>query len=243
MNGEAEGLVVPREQPSLEELEKKYFKKNANYYTNKQSDTNFDRFELSEKDMQVLRSQMGDEEDGIPSPKDGEALTTGTADNPVDVRQLRGDSLPAKRVWRPKINWRCSADSRESQVYLFIYLNFAIGMYSVCYHLYVNLTFSLFVCYFSRLVLFCWLKVLNSNAAVQVLHTQICGVRSRIFQVDLFVLLWPPIRQVIFALVFPHMNWSPINPQLNEDYSFLLPLMLVCNHFLMKRYFAAEVQD
>lgn len=243
MNTEADSLVIPREQLSLEELEKKYFKRNANYYSNKQGDTNFDSLELSEKDLQVLRSQVGDQEEGVPSPKAEEELTVRTADNQVDVRQLRAAYPSAREAWREKLSRKFSLKSRESQLHCFLYLNFAIALYSIGYHLFVNLSLNLLVCYLSRLVLFFRLRILNSQRQNDHLHSQICGFRKRMFQVDLFVLLWPPFRQIILALVFPHFNWSPMNPMVNENYSFFLTLLIVGNHYLMKKCFAAEAQD
>jgi len=227
MDFEQESLNMPKAGLSLEELEKKYFKNNQNYYTTKKPETTFDKFEISERDLQILRSHVGDEEIAQ-EPVADEPISDVRPENNVDMMQIRPsiqDQL-YKQIYT-------SFSAIKSLSYMFLAINISIFLITMYTFVVFRGSLVLIVCLTSHMTLL-W-RVSATPIANSELAQLAVSVRGLIQSTDLFILLWPPIRQILIALVAPHQDWSPLTPASNDNFSILITLLLIAKHLILRR--------
>lgn len=231
MNSETEHLQNGRPQPSLEELEKKYFKNNELYYTNKEPETNFEKFEFSEKDLESLKNLRGDhiEENENADPEEG--LAGHIEDNPVDMSQLRKDMDTSTLAYMRK-----KLFTKSTLIYLCLFLNFFIPVaanISMIWGLSVSLVTTALTHYaYFVLIVSAWVQ---SPENLLLMEERIIQNKGWLLKIDLCVMLWAPCKGILLNLIFPHQDWSPLAPYAADNFSILITVAMAANFCLLRR--------
>jgi hypothetical protein len=227
MNSEAETLKTGLPGLSLEELEKKYFKNNQNYYPNKQPSTNFEKFELNDKDMDVLKSQMGDQTEEEMNADPEVAIVGEITDNRVNMQELRDN------VGHPVlVKLKKMAKDKNNLAYSYLLLNFMVLAW----------TFPLWLWYFSFSLLFCSIPriVLGISLALKAKDKDkmleiICSQKGWITKCDITALIWIPIKGMVLTILMPHDDWTPLAEYAQDHFPGILTFVIVGNFFLQKK--------
>ena len=231
MNPETEQLQNSRPTASLEELEKKYFKDNQQYYTNKEPETSFDKFEFSDKDLVSLSNQIGDQAHEDISADAEEGLAGSVHDNNVDVAQLRRDmNVSRLAMVRQRLL------QKPLLIYLSMFLNAFIGL-ACLGSLWWGLSFALVISAATHSVFFtivasAWV---NMQQSLILAEERLGQHKGWLLRFDLFVALWTPCKGIILSLIFPHHNWSPLAPYAADNVNILISLAMVANFFVLRK--------
>lgn len=234
-NTETDELNLPETKPQLsrEELEKKYFKNNVNFYTNKEQETNFEQMTISEKDFQILRSQMGDQEEGIPPPDAEEPIQIRSEGNNVDMQEIRNQVQQSEPSFSLMPRLKVDCGNRMIILYAIILVNTVIFSFSLAWYYLVNISLSLLATSISRIYMMWNLK--RFNLGDDQMMAEIVSKRDKFLRIDIAILMWLPVRQIVLSIVFPHMNLSPINPLANESFCWPITVLFGINYLLMNK--------
>jgi hypothetical protein len=227
MNSEEGELGRQHVRLSLEDLEKKYFKNNQNYYTSKQPSTNFEKLEFNDKDMEVLRSQMGDQSQEIASPEPEVAIIEKTTDNPIDVAAMRGQ--PKQSLAQLVQSWR---NETLSIVYLYFIISAIVAVWTLTLWV-LYFSFSLFVCFSIRVPLFVLLY--RKRSANENLVDAIRDMKGWILKGDILTILWAPVKGLILSIIIPHEDWSPLAQYSRDNFPAFVTFLMVINYFIARR--------
>lgn len=212
---------------ALEDLEKKYFKNNVNYYTNKTQETTFDKFEFHDKDVNILRSQAGDEVPDVESPDPEEGLVGSVTDNKVDMEKLR------RQVGNPVLlAINKVANDQTSLIYTYAIITILIMLWTLV--LWLNyLSFSLLLCFSGR-VYFAFLLAKGNKKADQILEA-IKTNHSCIFQCDVWALIWTPVKGILLCILSPHHDWSPLTEYAVDHFPVTITALIMVNYLIQKK--------
>lgn len=227
MNSETEAMRENQATMSLEDLEKKYFKNNQNYYTNKQNSKNFDKLEFNDKDMEVLRGQMGDQSNEVPSPDPEEGLVGKIEDNPINVEELR--LKPGHPYISMLKNW---TESNIALIYIYLGITFVVLLWTFVLWL-MYFSFSLLFCFSTRLILA--INLARKERKPEQFLDSIKEMRGWILKFDIVALMWTPVKGLILSILMPHEDWSPISEYAKDHFPVIITFLILLNFFLAKR--------
>lgn len=227
MNNETDAIKEPQAMMSLEDLEKKYFKNNTNYYTNKQASSNFEKFEINDKDMEVLRGQAGDQSQEMPSPDPEEGLAGQITDNPVNVEEMRS------QVGHPYLNtlkkW---SENQIVLIYIYLGITFLVMLWTLILW-FIYFSFSLLICFSTRLALA--VVIARKEKNLNQFADSIKIMRGWILKFDIVAVMWTPIKGLILSILMPHEDWSPLAEYSRDHFPILVTILIIFNYFISRR--------